>query len=193
MMNRSRTPRHALLVVGAAVLALTGCADSTTTTQTDSASQSSPASAADSTALPLTVTDPWAKAADSGMTAVFGTITNESDADVQIVSATTSAPPMTELHEVVADANGQMVMQPKQGGFTVPAGGSLTLAPGKDHIMVMDLTTPIKPGDEVEVTMTSADGRSVKFSAPARTFPGAGENYQSGSPTDSGMSMTSTP
>lgn len=192
-MNRSRPLRHALLAVVAGALALTGCAGATTTTESDTASQSSPASAADSAALKLTVTDPWAKAADSGMTAVFGTLTNESDTDIQIVSAATSASPMAELHEVVADATGQMVMQPKQGGFTVPAGGSLTLAPGKDHIMVMQLTTPIKPGDEIEVTLTSADGGSVKFAAPARTFPGAGENYQSGTPTESGMSMTSTP
>lgn len=191
-MNRSRLLRHALLAVGVGALALTGCAETTTTTETNTASESAQPSAGASE-LKLTVTDPWAKAADSGMTAVFGTITNDSDADVQIVSAATSASPMAELHEVVADANGQMVMQPKEGGFTIPAGGSLTLAPGKDHIMVMQLTTPIKPGDEIEVTLTSADGGSVKFSAPARTFPGAGESYQSGTPSESGMSMTSTP
>ena len=133
----------------------------------------------------LTFTDAWAKAADSGMTAAFGTLTNATDSDVTVVAAESHVARM-ELHEVVRGSDGA-VMRPKDGGLVVPARGTLTLEPGGDHLMFLDLTAPLVPGDDVDVTLVSADGATWSFSVPIRTFEGADEDYhpQHGSTSDS--------
>jgi len=146
-------------------------------------------------AAAITVTDPWIKAADSGMTAVFATLTNGSDSEVRLVSAATSASPKIELHEMAKNDAGEMVMRPKEGGFVLAAGGTHELAPGGDHLMIMELAAPVKPGDEVSVTLTADDGTEVTFTAPARTYTGAKENYAPGAMSPTPMSPTpmSTP
>jgi periplasmic copper chaperone A len=96
------------------------------------------------------------------------------------------------LHETVENASGSMVMQEKKGGFTIPAKGSLELAPGGNHLMLMDLTGPIKAGDDVTFTLTMKDGSTYEFTAPAKDYTGANENYEGGDME--GMDMdTSTP
>ena len=157
-----------LAVVAAAALLLAGCAAP--------APQAQVAVESDS----VSIADAWVKSADEGMSAAFGVLSNAGDADVTIVSASTEASPMVELHETVANDAGEMVMQPKEGGFVVPAGGTLTLEPGANHIMLMGLARPIVAGDEVSFTLTFADGSTYTFTAPAKDFTGANENYVGG-------------
>nr|WP_103940437.1 copper chaperone PCu(A)C [Thermomonospora echinospora] len=158
-------------------LAACGSGDDTTgaaatVTPAASASASAPKEA-------LTITNPWVKTVDKGMTAAFGTITNTTGAEVTIVSAATPASPKVELHEV-AGSGGEMKMRPKQGGFTVPAGGKLELKPGGYHIMLMDVTGPIEPGRQVAFTLTLADRSTIRFSALAKDFNGGNETYAPG-------------
>ena len=157
-----------LAVVAAAALLLAGCAAP--------APQAQVAVESDS----VSITDAWVKSAEEGMSAAFGVLGNDGAADVTIVSASTEASPMVELHETVANDAGEMVMQPKEGGFVVPAGGTLTLEPGANHIMLMGLARPIVAGDEVSFTLTFADGSTYTFTAPAKDFTGANENYVGG-------------
>lgn len=123
----------------------------------------------------LHVHNTWVKAVDSGMTAAFGDIHNESDETITITGATTEASSMVELHEVVGDT-----MQPKEGGFEIAAGETITLEPGGWHIMFMDVTDPIAPGDDVEITLQLSDGSKFTFTAVAKEFSGANEDYDSG-------------
>ncbi|KUI26482.1 hypothetical protein AU195_05600 [Mycobacterium sp. IS-1496] len=125
------------------------------------------------------VHDAWVKAADDGMTAAFAQLTNDADREVRITSATTPAAGRVELHEVVRDRGGQ-TMQPKQGGIALPAGADIHLAPGGDHLMLMDLTAPLTPGSDVEITATFADGSTLPITAQVREFPGADEHYDGG-------------
>ena len=125
----------------------------------------------------LSITDPWVKAADSGMSAAFGTLENAGTSDVTVVSAQSAASSMLQLHETVSNAAGEMTMQQKQGGFVIPAGGALELAPGGNHIMLMDLTNPIKAGDEAVFTLTLSDGSTIDFTAVAKDYTGANETY----------------
>lgn len=128
----------------------------------------------------VTVSDQWVKAADKGMTAVFGTLKNSGKQEVTVVSATSPAAGRMELHEVVSQSGGGSMMRPKEGGFIIPAGGTHVLAPGADHLMLMDLKAPLAIGSDVEVTLTFKDGSSLPFTAQVRTFPGAGETYVPG-------------
>ena len=172
----------ALVAVGLlAAGSLAGCqAASKTDTATSSQSAAAQDGAAQDGAKVVTVSDQWVKAADTGMTAVFGTLKNSGKQEVTVVSATSPAAGRMELHEVVAEPGGSSMMRPKDGGFTIPAGGTHVLAPGADHLMLMDLTAPLQAGADIEVTLTFKDGSALPFTAQVRTFPGAGENYEPG-------------
>ena len=125
------------------------------------------------------VHDAWVKAADSGMTAAFAQLTNDADREVRITSATTPAAARVELHEVVRDG-GVPTMQPKQGGIALPARADIHLVPGGDHLMLMDLTAPLAPGSDIEITATFDDGSTLPITAQVRGFPGADEHYDGG-------------
>jgi periplasmic copper chaperone A len=171
----ARSHRGLLLLTTTAcagALALTGCAGGP-----QAIAPLPPAAPAAVTAPAVTVTDPWVKTAESGMTAVFGTFSTPGARPVTVVSARTTASPRTELHEVVMGADGAMVMRPKADGFVIEPGTPHVLAPGGDHIMVMDLASPIRPGDQVEVTLSLSDGSTTRFTALGKETSGGEENY----------------
>ena len=128
----------------------------------------------------ITVSDQWVKAAESGMTAAFATLHNSSDRDIRIVSAHTEAARTTEMHEVVDNGTGGTTMRQKDGGFVVPAQGSVTLTPGTEHFMLMELPKPITTGQNIAFTIRFEDGSTVDFQALARDFDGNQENYAPG-------------
>jgi periplasmic copper chaperone A len=181
---RSATTRRAAvlaasLMAGSALFVLAGCG-------TDSSSPES-SNAVSSTTESVAMTDAWVKAVsgDEEMTAAFGVLTNASSDEVTLVSASTSAAGMVELHEVVME-DGSMVMQPKEGGIVVPADGSATLEPGGDHIMLMELDGAIEPGEVVTFELAFDDGSSVTVDATAKEFSGADEDYDGGQSMDEG-------
>ncbi|SDS35439.1 hypothetical protein SAMN04489860_1366 [Paraoerskovia marina] len=182
--NRTSTTSRSLAVVGlvAAAGLLAGCADDGADA---AASDAETATTAEADAL--AVTDPWTKATDTGMTAAFGEIENDGDADVRIVSATTDASPTAELHTMAEGEDGDMVMTEVEDGFLVPAGGSITLEPGGDHVMIMGVTEAIEPGADVNVTLTLDDGSTLDVVAPARSYSGANESYDEDSGDDADM------
>jgi copper(I)-binding protein len=188
VMKKSRITRRSLLAAVAAAglagtLGLAGCGRTD-----DAAKGSTPAPSATASAAALTVRDPWVKAGPAGeMTAAFGVLTNDTGADLTVTGAESPASPM-ELHEMTMK-DGKMVMQPKEGGFVIKAGGTHELSPGGDHLMLMKPAEAIEAGDEVSFTLKLADGSTVGFSAIAKPFAGAGESYAPGPmPMDSSAS-----
>ncbi|NKX86058.1 copper chaperone PCu(A)C [Nocardia coubleae] len=139
-------------------------------------------------AAPVSMTDQWIKAAESGMSAAFGNLRNTGDAPVTLVAATSPASQRVEIHEVVPDSTGTKTMRPKQGGITIPANGEVTLKPGADHLMFMDLVQPLRTGAQTTITLTFADGQTLVVTAQVRDFAGGKENYAPGteSPSHSG-------
>lgn len=165
-----------LAVLGGA--SLTGCGSDSG--KAGSASPTPAAVTPGTAAAPVTVTDPWVKAAaGGGMTGIFATIANNTGAEINVVSATSSAAKMVELHEVVGSGD-NTTMRRKEGGFVIAAKGTHELKPGGDHIMLMGLGAELKPGAEVSVTLTLKDGRTVPFTAVVKEFAGGNENYQPG-------------
>lgn len=125
----------------------------------------------------VTVTDPWIKATDAHMTGVFGTIKNNSDAPLTIESVDFDGAGKVELHETIIGQDGSSVMQPAEGGFTIPAGGEFKLEPGANHIMLMDLTKPIEVGASYDLTIHFNDGSTTTMTAIAKEYTGAQESY----------------
>lgn len=169
-----RRLRRAFLLAAVLTAAVAGCGS----TDDPSAATSSPTTSASASAEVLNIRDPWVKAADTGMTAAFGTLVNDGDTDVTVTAAASDVSPV-ELHEMTMK-DGKMVMQAKQGGIVVGAASSHVLEPGGDHLMLMKLARPVKAGDELTFTLTFADGRTQTFTAVAKPFTGAQESYAPG-------------
>jgi copper(I)-binding protein len=164
--RRVALPAAALLSLGL----ISACGSDT------AATDATPTTAAAADACALTIADPWVKAQDKDMTGAFGVFSNPTDADITVVSASSPQAGMMEIHEVV-DKDGQMVMQPKEGGLVVPAGGEAVLKPGSDHLMLMKLPEPIEAGDEVEITVACGSGGSLTWMSVAKPFEGGAEPY----------------
>lgn len=173
MKTTKNLPRLAA-VIAVSLLALTGCTPESTPTE------SAPRPAGET----VTIEDAWVKSADEGMSAGFGTLVNSGDDDVTVVSVASEASNMLELHETVENEAGEMVMREKDGGFIIPAGGSLPLEPGANHIMMMDLTGPLTAGSDVTFTLTFSDDSTFEFTAPVKDYSGANENYEGGDMQD---------
>ena len=177
-------PRILVSLVAASALVLAGCSNSEQdSTQGDSASQSVVNTTAESDsdagenagdALDLEDAVVRAMAEDADMTAIFGTLVNESDEDIEVVAFSSSVEAgMNEIHETV---DGQM--REMQDPLIIPAGGSVTLEPGGAHFMLMDVKTPVLAGDEVTLTIELADGSTEEFDdVPVRTIGAGDENY----------------
>lgn len=100
-----------------------------------------------------------------GTGAVYFTVLNGLDTDVQLVSAASAAANVVETHETVSE-NGVMKMIPLPDGYTVPAGEALVLKPGGKHIMLINLVEPLEPGDTVDLTVNFDNGESMDLSVP---------------------------
>ncbi len=158
---------------------LTACSPASTPAAESSTSQESSEHGSADHAVMLN--EGWAKAGDTGgMTGVFGTLENMGDADLTITSVESDDAGMIELHEVTADG----VMQEIKGDVVIPANGTFELAPGANHIMLMDLKKDLLAGSEVTFTLNlkSADGEtmSVPFTVLVKDYAGANENYGGG-------------
>ena len=111
---------------------------------------------------------------DSDMTAIFGTLHNNTDEDINVVGFSSSVKAEHyEIHEVVDG-----VMQEKEGGFDIPAGESIELAPGGFHFMLMGVTEPVMAGETATLTLELADGSTVELGdIPVRTIGAGDEDY----------------
>lgn len=106
------------------------------------------------------------------MTGAFMTLTNNGDSDVSLVGGSTPMAGIVEIHEVVDG-----LMQPKAGGVVIPAGGTAMLEPGADHMMLMDLSGALEPGDEVQITLEFSDGSTQTILAPVKMVNAEQEHY----------------
>lgn len=101
----------------------------------------------------LRIEHPYARAtpemAKTGV--VYMTIENQGGGDT-LISARTSAAASAMLHESRMQ-DGVMRMRALQGGLPLPAGGTVALAPGRRHIMLMGLKAPLQEGGHFPLTL----------------------------------------
>jgi len=109
-----------------------------------------------------TVEDGWIRPGPPSMPmrAGFGTIENSCDAAVAITGASSPAFGDVSVHEsTVVDGISRMR---EVAELVVPAHGSVTLAPGGYHLMLMQPTAELAPGDKVQVEFTLRDGSILR-------------------------------
>jgi copper(I)-binding protein len=108
-----------------------------------------------------TVHDGWVRLGPGSMDMVAGyaRIDNTCAAPVEIVSASSPAFADVSLHETRIE-NGISRMRALTV-LPVAAHASVSFAPGGLHLMLMQPTLPLKPGDQVSIEFTLRDGRSI--------------------------------
>ena len=127
--------------------------------------------------------DLWVKSSEmstrGGMTAVYGTLTNNSSQDVVLVGGATEIAGVVEVHEM-SMIGGEMMMQEIEGGLVIPAGKSIVLEPGGNHLMLMMLTDDLEAGEEISVTFDFDGAEDLTIDGiVAKPAEGGDEEYHS--------------
>jgi periplasmic copper chaperone A len=110
----------------------------------------------------LAVSSAWIGAPAAGDTsaAVFLTLENPTMYDVYVMSASSEAARTVEMRE--PDGNGGTRTA---SSMTAAAYGSLELGAAGPHLLLKDLTRPLKPGDTVTLTLATDGGERLKVEA----------------------------
>ncbi len=99
----------------------------------------------------------------SGMTVAYGELRNSSNQEIALESFDSNAFVNVSLHQSIME-NGVSRMQEK-AEVVIAAGSSLKLEPGGLHLMMMNPTMDVQPGDEVEISI-SGGGHRYSFTLP---------------------------
>ena len=114
----------------------------------------------------IEVSGGWVRAMPPGshMTAAYATLAWPGNAPLRITGWRSEAFDDVSLHRTVrADGVSRMEAVPDAA---IAPGDTLVLEPGGLHLMMMQPTREIQPGDSVDVTLVSDNGREFRFDLP---------------------------
>lgn len=95
----------------------------------------------------------------------YVTITNTGNSDDRLISATSDAAAQTQIHEMTMQGD-VMKMRELSDGLPIPAGQTVTLAPGGLHLMFMGVKTPFAEGQQIKVTLVFEKAGAVEIALP---------------------------
>lgn len=115
----------------------------------------------------------WIKLPIPGMTMTGGfiNITNNGTQDEQFIAAHSDIAKKVELHTMVM-VDGVMKMRAVDGGWTIPAGASISLKSGGNHIMFIGLQKHLHADDMVTIELEFKHAGRIERSFHVRK-PGA--------------------
>ena len=96
------------------------------------------------------------------MTGCYLTLTTTT-AD-RLVSVTSPAANLVQIHESRIES-GMMMMNELKEGLPLPAGETVALAPGGNHLMLLGVEEPLVAGDTVALTLTFESSSPVEVTA----------------------------
>ena len=103
----------------------------------------------------------WSRPAAQGTTgAGFMTLANPSGPADTLVAVETPLARQVQIHQ--SSMTGGMASMQALKSVAIPAGGSVTFAPGGYHLMFLGLTRPLKIGDTLPATLRFSSGARVK-------------------------------
>lgn len=111
----------------------------------------------------LVIHTPWSRATPktAKVGAGYVKIDNTGETADRLLKVETTIAGHAEIHEMKM-TDGVMKMRALPGGVEIPAGGSITLKPGGNHIMFMKLAAPIKKGKSFKATLTFETAGAVE-------------------------------
>jgi copper(I)-binding protein len=148
--------RAAKLLAISAVIALGGCSGGEKTAANNAGS--------------LGVSDAWIRLSPvpNSPSAAYFTI-HGGPAEEQLTGVTTPQAQRSEMHETMVGDHAMSTMAPV-GQVAVPAGGTLTFAPGGRHVMLFGLDPAATAGREVRLDFAFASGRALTAKARVRAM-----------------------
>lgn len=127
---------------------------------------------ADGIADKVTVTDPYIRAVPpvAKTSAAFMQLESSDTTERFVVGASTPAAGVAELHMHTMD-DGVMRMR-HIPHIHLPPNKKVKLEPGGLHVMLFDLTAPLKVGDKIPLTLEFEDGSTKEVTAEVRPITG---------------------
>ncbi len=109
-------------------------------------------------------------------------VSNRGEQHEQLIAISTPVAERAEIHRSV-DHGGMMAMEPVES-LLIPAGGTVRLAPGGHHVMLLNLTRALATGDTVRATLRfhsagdlSVQARVVAYSE-LEDYTGTGTHHR---------------
>lgn len=102
----------------------------------------------------LEIGHPWARATPATAPAggAYLSIHNTGSTPDRLISARSPASGLVQIHEMKMEGD-VMRMRELEKGLEIPAGATVTLAPGAFHLMMMGLKEPLAQGSTVPLTL----------------------------------------
>jgi hypothetical protein len=102
----------------------------------------------------ISIEKAWSRATPKGASVGAGylTIHNKGAAPDKLTGGSSDVASDVQVHEM-SMKNGVMTMRRLTDGLTVPANGSVTLAPSSYHLMLQGLKQPLVKGQTLKVTL----------------------------------------
>ena len=110
----------------------------------------------------------WARPTPEGAPngAVFGLLVNLSSEPDTLLSASTAAAEVVELHETTMGEGDVMQMRPVESGLAIEPINYLELSPGGLHIMLINLTQPLEAGGTLDLLLNFEHAGEVSVTVP---------------------------
>lgn len=134
-----------------------------------------PALAADTSAGPLRIETPWARATPKGaqVGAGYMTVRNTGSTPDRLTCVSADIAERCEVH-TMAEKDGVATMRPLPDGLEIKPGEAVALKPGSFHLMFVGLKTPAVRGQPVKVQLRfeKAGTVTVEFDVAPPGAPG---------------------
>ena len=129
------------------------------------------AAAASAANAEVTVKDAWVRGVVGGqkVTGAFMTVTSTEDA--KIVGASSQIAKRAEIHTSMV--MGGVNHMRSVNSIPLPAGKPVELKAGSYHVMLMEISQPMRPGDTVSLALTvvGKDGKPTEIPVKAKVRP----------------------
>ena len=121
---------------------------------------------ASATAADIELSNAWLRATigQSNVTAGYLVIENRGAREDRLLSVHTAAAAKTEMHQTTMGEGGVMRMRP-MADLPIPAGQTVAFRSGGDHLMLSGITTPLKAGDFIDLTLSFEVAGDIVVSA----------------------------
>jgi len=135
--------------------------------------------ASDYTLKDLRIEHPYARPTPPGARtgAAYFSVRNAGRVPDRLIAATSSAARSVELHSMTMEGN--LMKMRAVTGIDIPAGGSVSLAGGGYHAMLVDLVKPLHAGDRVPLTLTFEKAGKIEVVASVEAASGTGQGEAS--------------
>jgi periplasmic copper chaperone A len=120
----------------------------------------------------LEVSDAWARATPAKAENGVAYLTITTPTPDRLVSVSSPVAKKAELHTM--EMAGMVMKMRPLAGLDIPAGQSVTLKPGGEHIMLMGLNGPLREGQSFPLTLTFEKAGAREVTVPVEKAGAAG-------------------